>query len=130
MLVLTILFSFRLSEQSEHTEKSLYKKLSPFIKGSCSNVEGFIYNLSFRLSERSERTEKSLYKNCLPFSKGAVLPVVLRGRGIYLHLPILYRRDPVGLRGRAYNLWVINQVKLRSLLLQTRPTQSCKSHTV
>ena len=49
--------SFRLSERSERTEKSTFNKLSPFRKGSCSNVVGFMNSLSFRLSERSERTE-------------------------------------------------------------------------
>jgi hypothetical protein len=63
--------SFRLSERSECTEKSLYKKLSPFYEGSCSSrfvgIVGFMNSMSFRLSERSECTEKSLYKKLSPF---------------------------------------------------------------
>jgi hypothetical protein len=50
--------SFRLSERSERTEKSTFNKLSPFRKGSCSNVVGFMNSLSFRRSERTE-TKKS-----------------------------------------------------------------------
>ena len=68
--------SFRLSERSERTEKSTFNKLSPFRKGSCSNVVGFMNSLSFRLSERSERTEKSTFNKLSPFRKGSCSNVV------------------------------------------------------
>jgi len=74
-----------------------WRQRNPSLGGSCSSVVGGSWELlgvkTPTYPDESGITTSPkggtfVTKNCLPFSKGVALPVVLRGRGIYLHPPL------------------------------------------